>query len=123
MVIHRQEVSMNARKLLLVVALVFGITETIDIPHTGAPAAVFAVLFFGCAAWLWRRNSLVAAAILTLQFLVEVGDAHTWKGVSMPLKVSAMVLGTIGLAAAAGFFVSRIRRGRLEAADAARIDS
>ena len=106
---------MNARKLLIGVALVFGVTETIDIPHTGAPAAVFAVLFFACGAWLRRRGSLVATAILAVQLLMEISTAHSWKGVSMPEKVYAMVLGAIGLAAVAGVLLGRIRRGRLEA--------
>ena len=103
---------MNARKVLLAVTLAFGVTETIDIPHTGVPAAVFAFLFFACGAWYWRRRSMVATAILTLQFLVEVTNAHTWKGVSMPLKVYAMVAATIGLVAAVGVFVERIRNRR-----------
>ncbi len=106
---------MNAHKLLLAVTLAFGITETIDIPHTGIPAAVFALLFFACAAWLWRRGSLVATAIVTVLLLVEVTQAHTWKGASMPLKVWAMVAGTIGLVAAVGVFVDRIRSRRADA--------
>jgi hypothetical protein len=106
---------MNAQKLLLAVTLAFGITETIDIPHTGAPAAVFALLFFACAAWLWRGRSLVATAIVTLLFLVEVTQAHTWKGASMPVKVWAMVAGTIGLVAVIGVLVDRIRNRRADA--------
>ena len=106
---------MNAHKLLLAVTLAFGITETIDIPHTGIPAAVFALLFFACAAWLWRRRSLAATAIVTLLFLVEVTQAHTWKGASMPLKVWAMVAGTIGIVAAIAVFVERIRSRRADA--------
>jgi len=106
---------MNAQKLLLAVTFAFGITETIDIPHTGVPAAVFALLFFACAAWLWRRRSLVATAIVTLLFLVEVTQAHTWKGASMPVKVWAMVAGTIGLVAVIGVLVDRIRNRRADA--------
>jgi len=108
---------MNAHKLLLAVTLAFGITETIDIPHTGVLAAVTALLFFACAAWLWRRRSLVATAIVTVLFLLEVTQAHTWKGASMPVKVWAMVAGTIGLVAAIGVVVERIR-GRRTAAPA-----
>jgi membrane associated rhomboid family serine protease len=106
---------MNAQKLLLAVTLVFGVMETIDIPHTGAPAAVFALLFFACAAWLWRRRSLIATAIVTLLLLVEVTQAHTWKGVSMPAKVWAMVAGTIGLVAVVGIVVDRVRNRRADA--------
>jgi len=104
---------MKARKLLLAVTVVFAITETADIPHTGIPAAVFAGLFFACGAWFWRRASIVATIVLGLQFLLEVTSAHTWKGVPMPLKVSAMVMGTIGLAAVAGVLVDRVRQRRL----------
>jgi len=89
--------------------------ETIDIPHTGIPAAVAALLFFACAAWLWRRRSMIATTILTLLFLVEVTQAHTWKGASMPLKVYAMVTGTIGLIAAIGVLIDRIRSRRAHA--------
>jgi hypothetical protein len=103
---------MNAHKLLLAVTLAFGLAETIDIPHTGIPAAVFALLFFACAAWLWRRRSLVATGIVAVLFLFEVTQAHTWKGVSMPLIVYTMVAGTIGLIAATGVFVDRIRSRR-----------
>lgn len=107
---------MNARNLLLAVALTFGIIETADIPHTGVPAAVFAVLFFACAAWLWRRGSIVAIAILVLQFLVEVTQAHTWN-VPLPLEIVAMTLGTIGLAAAVATLLARhrLRQRRTEA--------
>jgi len=105
---------MNARNLLLAVALAFGITETVDIPHTGIPAAVFAVVFFACAVWLWRRGSVVAVAVLVLQFLVEVTQAHTWK-VALPLQIFAMTLGTVGLAAAAATLVARRRHRRTAA--------
>jgi len=107
---------MNARRLLLAVALVFGITETIDIPHTGAPAAVFAALFFACAAWFWRRRSMIAVAVLTAQLLMEVTQAHTWKGVPLPLQIFTMVVGTVGLAAVVGVVVARFRRGGLASA-------
>lgn len=100
---------MNARNVLLAVTLMFGVTETIDIPHTGIPAAAFAVLFFACAAWFWRRRSLVATGILGVMFLVEVTQAHTWK-VALAQEVYAMVVGTVGLLAVAGVVVGRLRR-------------
>ena len=102
---------MNARNLLLAVALCFGVTETIDIPHTGIPAAAFAVVFFACALWFWRRHSLLAAGVLSAQFLVEVTQAHTW-GVALPEEIFAMALGTIGLVAATGVFGGAIDRRR-----------
>jgi hypothetical protein len=97
---------MNTRNLLLAVAAGFTVMETADIPHTGVPAAVFAVVFLACAAWFWRRNSLVAVAVLSVQFLFEVTQAHTWH-VGLPREIFAMVLGTIGLVAAAGVLVRR----------------
>src|SRR5881396_257793 len=103
---------MNAHKLLLAVTIAFGITETVDIPHTGVPAAVSALLFFVCAARLWRRRSMIAATIVTLLLLLEVTQAHTWKGASVPLKVWAMAAGTIGLVAAIGVFIDRFRSRR-----------
>jgi ABC-type proline/glycine betaine transport system permease subunit len=103
---------MNAQRLLLAATLALGIMETIDIPHTGIPAAVFAVLFFVCAAWLSRRRSMIATTIVTLLFLVEVTQAHTWKDASMAVKVYAMVVGTVGLFAAIGIFIERIRTRR-----------
>jgi hypothetical protein len=105
---------MNPRNLLLAAALTLGVTETIDIPHTGVPAAVFAAVFFACAAWFRRRRSLVAVAVLSLQFLVEVTQAHTWN-VALAEEAFAMTVGTIGLVGAAGVLVERIRSHRAKA--------
>ena len=106
---------MNAHKLLLAVTLAFGITETIDIPHTGIPAAVFALLFFACAVVALARAEPGRDRDRHRLFLVEVTQAHTWKGASMPLKVWAMVAGTIGIVAAIAVFVERIRSRRADA--------
>jgi peptidoglycan/LPS O-acetylase OafA/YrhL len=104
---------MNPRNLLLAVTVVFAITETVDIVETGIAAAAFAVLFFACSAWLWRRSSVLATIVLSLLFLVEVTQAHTWKDTPTAVKIYAMVLGTVGLAAAAGVLVERFRQRRL----------
>ncbi len=90
---------MTIRKTLIAVALSFGIWETIDIPETGAIAAVF----FVCSLWLWRRSSRVAAVVLALQFTVEATQAHTWKDASPATKEAALALGTGGILAAAAF--------------------
>jgi hypothetical protein len=102
---------MSPRNLLLAASLALGITETIDIPHTGVPAAVFAAVFFACAAWFRRRRSLIAVAVLSVQFLVEVTQAHTWN-VAVAEEVVAMALGTIGLIGAAGVVFERVRNRR-----------
>ncbi len=94
---------MTIRKTLIAVALSFGIWEAIDIPETGAIAAVFAILFFACSLWLWRRSSRVAAVVLALQFTVEATQAHTWKDASPATKEAALALGTGGILAAAAF--------------------
>jgi hypothetical protein len=97
------------RNALIAIALSFGIWETIDIPDTGAIAAVFAVLFFACSMWLWRRNSRIAAIALALQFTIEATQAHTWKDASSTAKAAAMVLGTAGIAAVLAFLARSLR--------------
>ena len=101
---------MTIRNALIAIALSFGIWETTDIPDTGAIAAVFAVLFFACSLWLWRRNSRIAALVLGLQFTIEATQAHTWKDASPATKEAALVLGTAGIAAAAAFVAHSLAR-------------
>ena len=107
---------MYARHALLAIALVFGVWETTDIPDTGAPALVFAVLFLSCAVWLWRRRGLAAAALIAFGCAVEASQAHTWKNASAFEKLAAEVLGTAGLLAAASLagiaFARRLSEGR-----------
>lgn len=103
---------MKARKVLLAVAILFAIFETIDIPHTGIPAVVVASLFYLLAAWFWRRRSIPASILIGLLCLLEATQAHTYKGVSMPLKVVSTTVGIIGVAGAIGVLVDRIRGGR-----------
>lgn len=103
---------MKARKALLAVAIIFAVFETIDIPHTGIPAAVVASLFYLLATWFWRRQSLVASILVGLLCLLEATQAHTYKGVSMPLKIVSTTVGIIGVAAAVGVLLDRIRSGR-----------
>jgi hypothetical protein len=101
---------MNVRNASIAIALTFGVWEATDIPDTGAIAAVFAVLFFACSSWLWRRNSRVAAIVLALQFAVEATQAHTWRDASAGAKDAAMVLGTAGAFAAAVFLARSVPR-------------
>lgn len=103
---------MKVRKALLAVAIVFAVFETVDIPHTGIPAAVVASLFYILAAWFWRRRSIPASILIGLLCLLEATQAHTYKGVGMPEKVVATTVGIIGVAAAVGVLVDRIRSGR-----------
>jgi hypothetical protein len=100
---------MTIRNALLGIALAFAVMETIDIPDTGAPAAVFAAFFFACIIWLWRRSSRIAAIILALQFTVEATQAHTWKHASATTKDLSMALGTAGILAAATFLTRSLR--------------
>lgn len=100
---------MTIRNTLIAIALVFGAWETSDIIDTGAIAAVFALLFFACSVWLWRRSSCIAAIVLGLQFTVEATQAHTWQNASPTAKDAAMVLGTAGIAAAATFLFHSLR--------------
>ncbi len=94
---------MTIRNALVSIALAFGAWETSDIPDTGAIAAVFAILFFACSVWLWRRSSRIAAVVLALQFTVEATQAHTWKDASPAAKDAALALGTAGVLAATAF--------------------
>jgi hypothetical protein len=99
---------MNARTVLIAVGLAFGIWETTDIVDTGAPALVFAILFLGCSAWLWRRSSVGAAVALAAWCTVEATQAHTWTGAGPVAKDTAMALGSLGIAAAAWFVARRL---------------
>jgi hypothetical protein len=103
------EVSMNTRLALLAVALAFGIWEAIDTLDTGAPAAIFSVLFLGAAVALYRRSSRIAAIVIALLCSVEASQAHTWKDASTVAKDAAMALGSAGILAA-GTFVARSLR-------------
>jgi hypothetical protein len=94
---------MAIRNTLTAIALAFGAWETSDIPDTGAIAAVFAILFFACSLWLWRRSSRIAAVVLALQFTIEATQAHTWKDASPAAKDAALALGTAGMLIAASF--------------------
>jgi hypothetical protein len=100
------------RNALIAIALSFGIWETIDIPDTGAIAAVFAVLFFACSMWLWRRNSRIAAVVLALQFTIEATQAHTWKAASPATKEAALAFGTSGILVATAFLARSLHAHR-----------
>ena len=54
---------MNTRNELLPVGLALDIWETVDVVDTGIPAAVFAVMFFVCTAWLGATMALGTAGI------------------------------------------------------------
>lgn len=98
---------MNIRNSVLAIGALFGIFETVDIPHTGVPALVFALLFFALAAWIWRRDSRIAASLLGVLLAVEATQAQTWKGVSPAAKDVAMVAGSIGLALVGAYVLGR----------------
>jgi uncharacterized membrane protein len=100
---------MTIRNALIAIALSFGVWETTDIPEARAAAAVFALLFFACSLWLWRRRSRAAALVLAIQFTIEATQAHTWKDASTAAKDAATVLGTAGILVAATFLVRSLR--------------
>lgn len=104
---------MNPRNALLAIAVAFGIWETTDIFDTGAPAAVFAVLFIAAAIWFWRRRSIPATILIAALCLVEASQAHTWKGAGQAAKMAAEILGTAGIVAAAGVVFARLHPSRL----------
>jgi hypothetical protein len=89
---------MNIRNSLLAIGIGFGVLESIDIPDTGIPALVFALLFFGLTAWIWRRDSRPAAALVGVLLAFEATQAQTWKDASVAVKGIAMVGGSLGLA-------------------------
>ena len=89
---------MNNRTAIVVTAAAFGVFETVDIPDTGIPALVFALLFFGCAAWLWRRGSRWSAALIGLLLAFEATQAETWRDAAAAAKGFAMVGGVLGIA-------------------------
>ena len=98
---------MNIRNSLLTIGIAFGIIETVDIPHTGVPAAVFALLFFVLTAWVWRRGSRIAAGLVGVLLAFEATQAQTWKGVPVAAKDVSMVLGSIGLAVVGAYVLDR----------------
>jgi hypothetical protein len=104
---------MVSRIGLIVTGVVFGVWEAVDIFIIDVPvvAAVFAAVFLSCTAWFWRRSSAKAAGILALFFAFEVAVAPSLKEASTATKVSAIVLGVAGVAAATGVLLTR-RRAR-----------
>jgi hypothetical protein len=110
---------MNIRNSVLATGLAFGIFETVDIPDTGVPAVVFALLFFGLTAWIWRRDSRPAAAVVGVLLAFEATQAQTWKDASLAAKDVAMVGGSLGLAVVGAYVLRRSARTIVPAAVAA----
>jgi hypothetical protein len=98
---------MNIRNSVLAIGIAFGIFESVDIPHTGVPALVVALLFFGLTAWIWRRDSRSAAVLVGLLLALEATQAQTWKDVSGVVKAIAMVGGSLGLAVVGAYVLRR----------------
>jgi hypothetical protein len=98
---------MKLRKALLAIGIAFGILETVDIPQTGVPALVVAVLFFGLTAWIWRRDSRLAATAVGVLLALEATQAQTWKDASGVVKAIAIVGGSVGLAVVGAFVLGR----------------
>ena len=101
----------KARIALILTGLAFGVWETvssfqIDVP---AVAAVFAVLFFGCTAWFWRRSSVPAATAFLPLFAIEIAAAPTLKHLIVETKVAMVLLGTLGVVSVLGIVAARVR--------------
>jgi len=110
---------LSARIALILTGLTFAIWETVDIFQIEVPAvaAFFAVSFFGCTMWFWRRESGGRAAIAFLPlFAIEAGSAPFWKHVMTETKLAGIVLGTAGIAAVAGVAATRRNANRSPAA-------
>jgi hypothetical protein len=100
----------NARVALLLAGLTFAIWEAVDIFWISFPAAaaVFAALFLGSTFWFWRRDSVRAAAALTLLFAFEAAVAPTLKAMAVT-KVTDFTLALTGIAVGMAVFVTRRR--------------
>jgi hypothetical protein len=98
---------------LILTGLSFGVWEAIDIFRIDVPAvaAVFAVLFLGCSAWFWHRESVRAAAALLALFAFEVVVAPSLNAETIT-KVADIALGVTGIAAAIAVLVAARRTKR-----------
>jgi hypothetical protein len=110
---------MNIRNSVLAIGVAFGILESVDVPHTGIPALVFAVVFFALTAWIWRRESRPAAALIGVLLAFEATQAQTWKDASLAAKDVAMVGGSVGLALVGAYVLRRGARATVPLAVAA----
>jgi hypothetical protein len=61
----------------------------------------------GLTAWVWRRDSRIAATLVGVLLAFEATQAQTWKGVSGAAKDISMVLGSVGLAAVGAYVLGR----------------
>jgi hypothetical protein len=111
---------LNARIALILTGLTFAIWETVDIFQIEVPAvaAFFAVSFFGCTMWFWRRDSGRAAIAFLPLFTIEAGSAPFWKHVMTETKLAGIVLGTAGIAAVVGVAATRRNANRSPAVSA-----
>jgi len=98
---------MNVRRSVIATGIAFGILESVDIPDTGIPALVLALLYFGLTALVWRRDSRLAAAGVGVLLALEATQAQTWKDASAGVKVVAMVGGSLGLAVVGAYVLRR----------------
>jgi hypothetical protein len=112
---------MNIRNSLLATGIAFGVFETVDIPDTGVAALVFALLFFGLTAWIWRRDSRPAAVVIGVLLAFEATQAQTWKDASVVMKTVAMVGGSLGLAVVGAYVLRRGARAVVPVAAAAAV--
>ena len=110
---------MNIRNSVLATGVAFGIFETVDSADTGVAALVFALLFFGLTAWIWRRDSRFAASVVGVLLAFEATQAQTWKNASPGARDVAMVGGSLGLAVVGAYVLRRGARAAVPLAVAA----
>lgn len=103
---------MNARTVLLVVAVLFAIGEALDSLSVGLVGVVFAVLFAVGAVLMWRGRR-VGTILVGVLVVVEVLAWPTFKRQSTTdwiVQVPFLVVGLVGLGALVTLLVQN-RRG------------
>jgi hypothetical protein len=115
----------KARIGLIVIGLVFGVWEAVDIFWIDVPAmaAIFAALFLGCTFWFWRRDGGRAAVALMVLFVFEGAAAPGLKHVMTVTKVADFTLALAGVACAIAVLVAARRAGRPAAHGVAEVGS
>jgi hypothetical protein len=102
----------SLRIALILAGLTFATWEAIDIFWISFPAAaaVFAVLFLGSTLWFRRRDSVRAAAAMTLLFAFEAAVAPTLRAMAVT-RIADFTLALAGIALGITVLVTRRRTG------------
>jgi hypothetical protein len=91
-------------RYLFVVAIAAGVFETLSAIWFNAPevagqvlAGVFAVGLLGCAWAMWARHSFVAATVIGVLLLVDVGGIPFYAKTSLADWATQLVFGLVGI--------------------------